>query len=116
MFDRASTYFELTHTLFVRGGVAARTVLEVDNVEAAKRMVEEGLGVALLPLVAVGRDINSAVLARVDIADAPPIRRGVEVIRRKDAGPPGGVLEAFLRELPSARCPDRSRRASQVAV
>src|SRR5262252_6794991 len=45
MFDRTSSYFELTQTLFLRGGVVAHTVMELDNIEAAKKMVEEGLGV-----------------------------------------------------------------------
>jgi DNA-binding transcriptional LysR family regulator len=116
MFDRASTYFELTHRLVMRGGVTARALIEVDNAEAAKKMVEEGLGVALLPLVAVRRDISTGLLAQLDIADAPSIRRGVEAIRRKDAGQAGGVLEAFVSELRSALCPDRSRRLSQTAV
>jgi DNA-binding transcriptional LysR family regulator len=116
MFDPASTYFELTHTLVMRGGVTARALIEVDNAEAAKKLVEEGLGVALLPEVAVRRDISTGLLAQVDIADAPSIRRGVEAIRRKDAGPAGGVLEAFVHQLRLALCADRSWRRSQNAA
>ena len=115
MFDRTSSYFELTQTLFLRGGVVARTVMELDNIEAAKKMVEEGLGVALLPKVSVAREIGSGVLSPVEIADAPPIRRSIDAIRRKDAGPPGGVVKAFLEEL-EATLRTRERRAAQLVV
>ena len=42
-----------TNALFRVAGVVPRGVTEVDNIEAAKRMVERGLGVALLPGTAV---------------------------------------------------------------
>ena len=88
MFDRTSSYFELTQSLFLRGGVVAHTVMELDNIEAAKKMVEEGLGVALLPRVSVMREISSGALSEIEVADAPPMRRSVDAIRRKDAGSP----------------------------
>src|ERR687883_258041 len=71
MFDRTSSYFELTQSLFLRAGVVAHTVMELDNIEAAKKMVEEGLGVALLPpdLVEVHRRLEAAA-ARLAIAGA----------------------------------------------
>src|SRR5437868_5485022 len=33
MFDRTSSYFELTQSLFLRAGLVARTVMELDNIE-----------------------------------------------------------------------------------
>jgi DNA-binding transcriptional LysR family regulator len=115
MFDRTSSYFELTQSLFLRGGVVARTVMELDNIEAAKKMVEEGLGVALLPKVSVAREVASGLLSEIEIADAPPIRRSIEAIRRKDAGLPGGVVKAFLGEL-EATLRFREQRAAQLVV
>jgi DNA-binding transcriptional LysR family regulator len=115
MFDRTSSYFELTQSLFLRGGVVARTVMELDNIEAAKKMVEEGLGVALLPKVSVAREVASGLLSEIEIADAPPIRRSIEAIRRKDAGLPGGVVKAFLGELEST-LRIREKRAAQLVV
>lgn len=102
MFDRTSSYFDLTQSLFLRGGVVAHSVMELDNIEAAKKMVEEGLGVALLPRVSVAREIALGVLSQVEIADAAAVRRSIDAIRRKDAGPPGGVVRAFLDELEAA--------------
>jgi DNA-binding transcriptional LysR family regulator len=89
--------------------------MELDNIEAAKKMVEEGLGVALLPRVSVAREIAGGLLAEIDVADAPPITRSIDAIRRKDAGSPGGVVHAFLEEL-EATLRSRERRSVQLVV
>jgi DNA-binding transcriptional LysR family regulator len=89
--------------------------MELDNIEAAKKMVEEGLGVALLPRVSVMREIGSGLLAEIDVVDAPSIKRTIDAIRRKDAGSPGGVVHAFLEEL-EATLRQRERRSVQLVV
>ncbi len=78
-------------------------------------MVEEGLGVALLPRVSVAREVGSGLLSEIEVVDAPPIRRSVDAIRRKDAGLPGGVVHAFLQEL-EATLRLRERRPVQLVV
>ena len=113
--DSTSSYYELTQSLFLRGGVVAHTVMELDNIEAAKKMVEEGLGVALLPRVSVAREVSSGLLSEIDVLDAPPVRRSVDAIRRKDAGTPGGVVHAFLQELETG-LKLRERRSVQLVV
>src|SRR3954447_1425708 len=99
VFDRASSYYELTQALFVGAGAAPRMIMELDNFEAAKKMLEEGLGVALLPIVAVARELELGQLASVPIVDAGPVHRRMVVIRRNDVGPPGGIASAFLNLL-----------------
>lgn len=96
VFDRASSYYELTQALFVGAGAPPRMIMELDNFEAAKKMLEEGLGVALLPVVAVTRELELGQLASVPIVDAGPVHRRMVVIRRNDIGPPGGIARAFL--------------------
>ena len=44
LFDRTSSYYELTNALFREAGVAPRGVMELDNIDAAKQMVEAGPG------------------------------------------------------------------------
>ena len=73
--------------------------VELDNFEAAKKMLEEGLGVALLPAVAVARELELGQLASVPILDAGPIHRRMVAIRRNDVGPAGGIATAFLELL-----------------
>jgi DNA-binding transcriptional LysR family regulator len=96
VFDRASSYYELTRALFAGAGVPPRTVMELDNFEAAKKMLEQGLGVALLPKVAIGRELEQGLLSAVPMLDAGPVHRRMVVIRRADVGPPGGVAARFL--------------------
>ena len=105
LFDRASSYYELTYALFARTGGTPRAVMELDNFEAAKKMLEEGLGVALLPKVAVARELAAGLLAEIPIADVGLIHRRMVTIRRADVGPPGGVAEAFLERLRATTSP-----------
>ena len=95
-FDRASSYNELTQALFREAGVAPLGVIELDNVEGAKRCVLKGLGVALLPRQAVHAELAARSLRAVAIAGARPIRRRIVAIRRRDAGPPTRTLAQFL--------------------
>ncbi|MDP9248585.1 MAG: LysR substrate-binding domain-containing protein [Candidatus Dormibacteraeota bacterium] len=103
MFDRTSSYYEITHAAFLAAGVSLRGMMELDNIEAAKKMVERALGVALLPRTAVSRELAAGALARVELSDGAPIRRSIVAMRRRDAGEPSGVVGAFLESLSSTR-------------
>ena len=96
MFDRTSSYHELTSALFRSAGVLPRAQMELDNIESAKKMVQQGLGVALLPLIAVAGELAAGTLGTVSIAETPPLARRVVAIRRRDAGAPAGAVAAFL--------------------
>ncbi|HEX9270514.1 MAG TPA: LysR family transcriptional regulator [Candidatus Limnocylindria bacterium] len=86
-------------------GVEPRETMHIDTVEGAKRMVEEGLGVALLPRASLAGEIRAGTLAAVAIDDAvlPPQR--VAAIRRIDDGRMPETLRTLiglLRELGGA--------------
>ncbi|MBU6424410.1 MAG: LysR family transcriptional regulator [Chloroflexi bacterium] len=95
-FDRASSYNELTQALFREAGVAPRGVIELDNVEAAKRCVARGLGVALLPRQGVREELARRTLRAVQMVGARPVRRRIVAIRRRDAGAPPSAVAEFL--------------------
>jgi DNA-binding transcriptional LysR family regulator len=101
LFDRTSSYYELTRGLFLDSGIVPPTVMELDNIEAAKKMVELGMGVALLPRVAVAREVALGMICPVAIADAPTIRRPVLAIHRRGPGlaGPGLAFLALIRAL-----------------
>ncbi|HLH68466.1 MAG TPA: LysR substrate-binding domain-containing protein [Candidatus Dormibacteraeota bacterium] len=103
LFDRTSSYYEVTQVAFLTAGVTMHGVMELDNIEAAKKMVERGLGVALLPRTAVTREVDSGSLRRVELRDAVPMRRSIVAMRRRDAGPPTGPVAAFLDLLEKTR-------------
>ena len=63
LFDRTSSYHGLTSSFFREAGVTPRGVMELDNIDAAKKMVQQGLGVALLPQTAVAGELADGSLA-----------------------------------------------------
>ena len=90
------SYYELTTALLREAGVRPRGVIELDNVDAAKRMVAGGLGVALLPRTSVAREVSNGDLVALRMEDADPQPRHIGVMRRVDAGDPSPALAAFL--------------------
>jgi len=114
LFDRTSSYHELTSSIFRQAGIAPRGYLEVDNIDAAKRMVEQRLGIALLPLTSVQAEIGTGRLALVTVADMAPVRRQIVVARRRDAGQPSKIVSDFLGTLDALR-PDREQEPRSLA-
>lgn len=103
LFDRTSSYHELTSSIFREAGIQPRGYIEVDNIDAAKRMVEQGLGLALLPHTSVSGELREGRLVGVPIRDMTPIRRQIVVVRRRDAGAPTPVVAVFLATLEKLR-------------
>ncbi|TCJ16165.1 LysR family transcriptional regulator [Rubrobacter taiwanensis] len=116
LFDRTSSYYDLTRAMFRTAGVSAPRVMELDNIEAAKRMVERGLGVSLLPRSSVARMLENGRLALVRIEDAEPPRRPIVVFLRKDV-PVVGAVAAFLEVARSASpLPERAELPPALAA
>jgi DNA-binding transcriptional LysR family regulator len=103
LFDRTSSYHELTSAVFRQAGIAPRGYLEVDNIDAAKRMVEQRLGIALLPRTSIQAEIGTGRLFPVEITDMAPLTRQIVVARRRDAVEMSPAAAAFLRTLDELR-------------
>ncbi len=101
-FDRTSSYYDLTNAMFREAGVSPRGAIELDNIDAAKKMVQQGLGVALLPNTAVSEDVERGLLRRIEITGARPIRRRIMVISRPRLEPSGplAAFRALLDRIP----------------
>jgi DNA-binding transcriptional LysR family regulator len=99
LFGRSSSYLEFTTATFRQAGVLPGSVLELDNIEAAKKMVERGLGVSLVPASTVATELAAGTLAQIELVDAAPARREIVAVRRHDAGPPSGAVAVFLDML-----------------
>jgi DNA-binding transcriptional LysR family regulator len=106
LFGRSSSYLEFTTATFRQAGVLPGSVLELDNIEAAKKMVERGLGVSLVPTSTVAGELAAGTLARIELVDATPARREIVAVRRRDAGPPTGAAALFLGMLAELPHPD----------
>ena len=114
LFDRTSSYHELTSSIFRQAGIDPRGFIEVDNIDAAKRMVEQRLGIALLPRTSVQAEIGSGRLFPVEVSDMATVRRQIVVVRRRDLGEPSRIVADFLRTLEALR-PDRQREPRFLA-
>jgi DNA-binding transcriptional LysR family regulator len=105
LFGRSSSYLEFTTATFRQAGVLPYSVLELDNIEAAKKMVEQGLGVSLVPASTVTTELATGVLTAIELVDAAPVRREIVAVRRIDAGPPSGAAGLFLELLAASPPP-----------
>jgi DNA-binding transcriptional LysR family regulator len=99
LFDITSSYRELTEAAFLSAGVVPRFVMELDNIESAKKMVQRRLGIALLPSSSIRQEQADGSLWIVPVADLPQVPTRIVSMRRKDAGPPAGAVKAFLELL-----------------
>jgi DNA-binding transcriptional LysR family regulator len=79
-YERGSSDWTLTHSLFRSAGLVPNVAMEADSIETAKRMVERGLGLAFLPQLAVGRELRLGKLNPITLVDGEPLRRSLDVI------------------------------------
>jgi DNA-binding transcriptional LysR family regulator len=83
MFNRGSSYYTLVDNALREAGALVSPAMELDNMEATKKMVEEGLGIALLPKVAVEREVARGELRQVRVKGLEMPRRQIAVIYRR---------------------------------
>ena len=79
-------------------GVEERVTMELDNVEAIKKMIEARLGISLLPLVTVESEVSAGRLIALTLADVPKAQRQITAIHRRDKFL-SAALTAFLAVL-----------------
>jgi DNA-binding transcriptional LysR family regulator len=111
LFDRGSSYYGMINNFFRQAGVIPNVAMELDSLEATKRMVEEGLGIALVPLVTIERELAAGILVKVDLVDADPLSRPISLIYRKNRKRPRAT-QAFidtLAEMYRVRTPAAAR-------
>jgi DNA-binding transcriptional LysR family regulator len=76
-------------------------VLEVESIEAAKRMVERGLGMAFLPQIAVVHEIRRHRLLAITVRDAEPLSRSLDLIHPRQR-PLSAEAQGLLKTLRAA--------------
>lgn len=97
-FDKGSSYYALTQSMFRQASLFPRVSMELDSMEATKKMVEEGLGIALLPAISVQREVELGILRIISVKDAPLVVRPVSLIYRRNRKQTR-VVQAFINEL-----------------
>jgi DNA-binding transcriptional LysR family regulator len=58
--------------------------MELDNVDATKKMVEHGLGIAFLPYTAVRGELAAGTLREIAIEGYEPVRRTIVAVDRDE--------------------------------
>ena len=108
LFDRGSSYTALIQTLFRQNGIVPRTTMELDTIEATKKMVEEGLGIAMLPKVSTDRELTIDTLIPIAVTNAAMPRRQISLIYRKNRKHLRSVQAFFalLGELYAVKLPE----------
>jgi DNA-binding transcriptional LysR family regulator len=98
MFNRGSGYYRLVDHALRQAGVLVSPAMELDNMEATKKMVQGGLGIAMLPKVAVERELARGELCLVAVEGMTMPRRQVALIYRKGR-PLTRAVTAFAKLL-----------------
>lgn len=97
LFDRASAAYELTKLIFRNSGLQEPKTMELDNIEAAKRMVEHRLGVSFLPKRAITRAVSAGRIVQVPVDNLPQegqeAHRSIVALHRKDVPLTGATLK-----------------------
>lgn len=101
---RSMSYREFIQNIFRHNGTAERSVIDVDNPEAGKKMINESLGVGLVPKTAIVAELEAGSLVRLQLADIPPMQRAMAALHVRGAPELASVLE-FL-ELVRTRLKD----------
>ena len=103
----------LSHGLFRRAGLVPNVVMEVETIETAKRMVERRVGIAFLPHLAVAREIRRRTLVAIDVVDAEPLSRSLDVIhprQRPLSAEALALLQVLRAAVSEVGSPARRRR------
>jgi DNA-binding transcriptional LysR family regulator len=100
-FDRGSSDWTLTQGLFRRAGLLPNVVMEVETIEAAKRMVERKLGFSFLPQISVTDELRQRKLVGIEISNVEPLRRNLDVIYPRHRAL-GRDSQSFLQLLQAA--------------
>ncbi len=87
--------------LLSAAGVKEQVSMELDNVEAIKKMIEARLGISLLPRMALETEIESGRLVAMRLEDVPDARRPICLLHRRDKYLSSG-LKAFIATLKDA--------------
>jgi len=100
-YDRGSSDWTLTNGLFRRAGLLPNVVMEVETIEACKRMILRELGLAFLPQISVREELECGKLRAIEVTDAETLHRSLDVIRSRHRALNASGM-AFLKLLREA--------------
>ena len=96
--DPGSSYFQFINRVCRDAGVTPKVEMNLDSVEAAKNMVQLGLGISFLPRSGVRRELDSGSLSLIALTGTPVVLLPTYVLLRRSQQH-GPVVVAFLKLL-----------------
>lgn len=93
---RTASFGDAVASIFGDARFEPRHLMELDNIDAAKKMVEHGLGVAFLPRIAIAEELDRGRLACRRVRELGVLERRIVAVRRRDAGESFGAVAHFL--------------------
>lgn len=100
-FEQGSGYRSFLEDFFRREGITPRILMDLDSIEAMKRMAEIGLGVTMVPKLSVQAEIDRGSLVPIQLKGVPPLTRATVVAYRRGRYL-SGPMRAFLEVLEQA--------------
>jgi len=100
--EQGSTSRSLADRIFLQAGLQPRIVMELGSIEVIKRYVEIGLGIAIVPEVAVRSELSEGRLSSLSVCGIPA--REVGIVQRTGGhlSPSAEAFIEFLRASVSA--------------
>jgi len=95
LFERGSGFRAYLEEVFESQGVLLRPDMELDSIEAIKEMVLAGLGISVVPEVAVTRELQAKGLVSLPLRDWPVMERTTSLIQRRSPEPHNRAAAAF---------------------
>lgn len=93
--DRSSGYWSLVEQFWASAGLAPRVTMELDSIEATKRMVMHQLGITMLPRNCVSQEAENGTLVIVPLEGATNLTRQTLLIHHRGKIW-SGLARAFL--------------------
>ena len=109
LYDKESTYFVLIDRVCREAGIVPNVQMDLDSIEATKRMIERGLGISFLPRNSLHREVAMGTLAHVELREGHQVTLPTAVMVRR-ASTHGTIVTAFL-DLLHELYPDESAMA-----
>lgn len=95
LYDRESSYFVLINRVVREAGIVPNVQMDLDSIDATKRMIERGLGISFLPRNSLRRELEARTLATVRIKEGHDVVLPTSVMVRREAAH-GAIVQTFL--------------------
>ncbi|MSQ10543.1 MAG: LysR family transcriptional regulator [Dehalococcoidia bacterium] len=115
LYDRESTYYVLITRVCREAGIVPKVIMNLDSVEATKKMIERGLGVSFLPVSTIRTEMHLGTVASVPIAEGHRVTLPTSAMVRKSISP-NPIAEAFIGSMTASIQALRERKDSRLAV